>query len=222
MTNRLRPGARGQNGRVDGRLVVLVVFGGALLLWSIVFMQGLKERDRSRQGRAQERAGAVFRDSTAHPDTLRAWLGRLPAEWSRVTFVEGQGLMILVPCYSQPGTLSLRLPPDSLPQVNCEYCDSLTQYAILGMARIGRDSIHDLLLHPPAGSLRVLPVTDSLLQAFPDAAFRDRILLWTRNRRKAGDMAGDTLLFVPKSQESEFEVLRAEDENPEGCGPEAD
>ena len=47
------------------------------------------------------------------------------------------------------------------------------------------------------------------------APFRDRIMLWTRQRAE-GKI--DSMVFVPKTQESEFETLRAEDENPEGCG----
>lgn len=247
-----RASAREQ-GRVDGRLVVFLVFGGAFLLWGIAFMTGLQKR----QGRGSLAAAAPVpaRDSTAHPDTLRAWLGRLPAEWVRITRVEGQGFVILVPCYASNSTLTLRLPADSLPRVDCVDCDSLGAYDVLGAARDSRDSSWELHLNPPAGELRVLSVTDSLLQRFPEAPFQDRILLWIRTRlaapvapadatpatpatpavpnasaAAAGDTArpvastvtADTLIFVPKRQENEFEVLRAEDENPEGCVPEAE
>lgn len=222
-------------GKVDGRLVVFLLFGGAFLLWGIVFMTGLHKR----QGRGGLLGGKTetARDSTAHPDTLRAWLGQLPTAWVRVTHVEGQGFVILVPCYSSNSTLTLRLPADSLPQVDCAYCDSLGSYAVIGAAKDRHDSAWELHLNPPVGELYALPVTDSLLMRFPEAPFQDRVLLWIRPRPVAaeGDTArtpgpagpglavqADTMIFVPKHEENEFEVLRAEDENPEGCGPETE
>lgn len=225
---------RGGSGKVDGRLVVLVLFAGAFLLWGIVFLTGLNQRKT--RGVFPREDGSAARDSTAHPDSLRAWISRLPPDWVRVTLVEGQGFVILVPCYSSNSTLSLRRPADSLPQVDCEYCDSLGRFGVLGIARDLRDSAWELHLHPPAGQVRVLSVNDSLLKRYPEAPFQDRILLWIRPRPVAamapaagppGDTTrtlatADTLVFVPSHQENEFEILRAEDENPEGCGPQAD
>lgn len=216
-------------GGVDGRLVVLLLFGGAFLLWGIVFMTGVHKRQG--RGGLLAPAEAPARDSTAHPDSLRAWLSLLPAEWVRVTHVEGQGFVILVPCFASNSVLTLRLPADSLPQADCDDCDSLGRYSVLGMARDFRDSTWELHLDPPMGGIRVLPVTDSLLQRFPEAPFQDRILLWIRprpilggdtSRTAASAATADTLFFVPRQQENEFEVLRAEDENPEGCIPEAE
>lgn len=225
------------SGKADGRIVVLVLFTGAFLLWGIVFFTGLNQR-KSRGALISE-DGKVARDSTAHPDSLRAWISRLPSEWVKVTFVEGQGLVILVPCYSSNSTLSLRGPADSLPQVECEFCDSLGSFGVLGIAKDARDSVWEIHLHPPAGQVRVLSVNDSFLKRYPEAPFQDRVLLWIRPlpvaalaaaARASGDSAlsattaptADTLLFVPSHQENEFEVLRAEDENPEGCGTQAD
>src|SRR5688500_14276169 len=127
---------RGMRGKVDGRIVVLVLFAGAFLLWGIVFLTGLNER-KARGGLLRE-DGGVARDSTAHPDSLRAWISRLPPDWVKVTQVEGQGFVILVPCYSSNSTLSLRRPADSLPQVECEYCDSLGRFGVLGIAKAAR------------------------------------------------------------------------------------
>lgn len=227
-------GSGGAGGKADGRIVVLVLFAGAFLLWGIVFFTGLNQRKT--RGIPPGGDDRIYRDSTAHPDSLRAWLSRLPSDWVRVTFVEGQGFVILVPCYSSNSTLTLRGPADSLPQVECEYCDSLGRFGVLGIARDFRDSAWELHLHPPAGQVRVLSVNDSLLKRYPEAPFQDRILLWIRPRPVA-DLAqaaapppdsarapatADTLVFVPSHQENEFEVLRAEDENPEGCGPQAE
>lgn len=224
-----------EQGKVDGRLVVLLLFGGAFLLWGIVFMTGLHKRQARGGILAQE--GSTTRDSTAHPDSLRAWLGAFPSEWVRITRVEGQGFVILVPCYSSNSVLTLRLPADSLPQVDCAYCDSLTGYSVIGAARDNLDSSWELHLNPPAGGIHILHVTYSLLQRYPEAPFQDRILLWIRpgapvppappadgGDAQSGPTAAamDTLIFVPRHQENEFEVLKAEDENPEGCVPEAE
>lgn len=204
-------------------MVVLALFAGALLLWGIVFIIGLRTRD-SRGGLLGVGSAAILRDSTAHPDTMRAWASRLPGEWVKVTKVEGQGFVLLVPCYTPNSTLAIRLPPDSLPQLDCEYCDSLGQYGVIGIGKDRNDSAWQLHLNPPTGDLRILSVTDSLLKRFPEAPFQDRILVWSRPRQGAADTAAasDTMVFVPKAQENEFEVLRAEDENPEGCGTQAE
>jgi len=226
---------RGSEGKVDGRIVVVALFAGAFLLWGIVFLTGLNHRKG--RGDLAVGDGKPARDSTAHPDSLRAWISRLPPDWVRVTFVEGQGFVILVPCYSSNSTLSLRRPADSLPQVDCEYCDSLGRFGVLGIGKDARDSAWELHLHPPAGQVRVLAVNDSLLKRYPEAPFQERLLLWIRPRPVAAlapadssadsatvrtSATSDTLVFVPSQQENEFEVLRAEDENPEGCGPQAD
>jgi hypothetical protein len=119
--------------------------------------------------------------------------------------------------------LALQVAADSLPAVECEYCDNLSRFTVMGVARDRRDSSLELLLQPPAAQLSILPVTDSLLRRYPEAPFQDRILLLTQTRVRAADSAvTDTMVFVPKYQENEFEVLRAEDENPEGCGPPAE
>jgi hypothetical protein len=186
-------------------------------------MTGLHERRTQRTSLYGNVESSEFRDSTAHPDSMRAWLSGQPGEWVRVTRVEGQGFVILVPCYSMNSTLALQVASDSLPAVECEYCDNLNRFTVMGAARDRRDSSLELLLQPPAAELSILPVTDSLLRRYPEAPFQDRILLLTQTRVSAADSAvSDTMVFVPKYQENEFEVLRAEDENPEGCGPPAD
>jgi hypothetical protein len=190
---------------VSGKWVVLIVFGGALLMWLTVFLIGLRER-RQHPGDATEVV-------TTSPQ-VRVWLHTLPMRWSKVSFVEGQGWVLYVPCYSANSEIAIRTAPDSAPGLECEYCDSLDAFAVKAIARDRKDSALYLRLEPEAGDVRILPVNDSLLRTFPEAPFQDRILLWIRPR--AGAKA-DTMVFVPKSQESEFETLRAEDENPEGC-----
>jgi hypothetical protein len=186
-------------------------------------MTGLHERRTQRTSLYGNVESSEFRDSTAHPDTMRAWLSGQPGEWVRVTRVDGQGFVILVPCYSMNSALALQVAADSLPVVECEFCDNLNRFTVMGVARDRRDSSLELLLQPPAARLSILPVTDSLLRRYPEAPFQDRILLLTQTRARAADTAvSDTMVFVPKYQENEFEVLRAEDENPEGCGPPAE
>ena len=192
---------------VSGKLLVFAVFGGALLMWGTVMLIGMREKGRRHAHEGME--------TLSNPEQVRAWLRAQPDRWTRVTQVEGQGWVIYVPCYSSNAELAFRAPPDSLPVLACEYCDSLDAYSVKSVSRMKRDSLWELALEPAAGSLRMVPVGDSLLKAFPEAPFKDRILVWSRPR---GEGKADSMVFVPKSQESEFETLRAEDENPEGCG----
>lgn len=195
---------------VSGRLVVIVLFTGALLMWGIVFMVGL--RKRSERGGMEPQTSA---DSAVSAEAVRAWMKALPEKWIKVSLVEGQGYVLYVPCYSANGSLTLRTAPDSLPGIICEYCDSLDNYGVKSILHTRADSAFEFRLDRPAGTVRVLPVTDSLLKDFPEAPFKGQLLIWTRSR---GAGKTDSMLFVPKSQETEFETLRAEDENPEGCG----
>jgi hypothetical protein len=198
-------------GKVSGRLIVLVLFSSALLMWGIVFMVGLRQKEADRNGAAPGEAV----DSVVTAEEVRVWLKALPENWTRVSQVEGQGWVLYIPCYTSNASLAIRTAADSAPGVTCEYCDSLGAYAVRGIRHTRLDSVWELRLDPPAGSLRVLPVTDSLLRAFPEAPFKGKLMLWTRPR---GGGRTDSMVFVPKSQETEFETLRAEDENPEGCG----
>ncbi len=190
---------------VSGKWVVLIVFGGALTMWLAVFLIGLRER--------RQHAGESTEVVTTSPQ-VRNWLRSIPQRWSKVTLVEGQGWVLYQPCYSANSEIAIRTVSDSAPGLECEYCDSLDAYAVKAIARDRKDSAWYLRLEPEAGDVRILPVNDSLLKTFPEAPFQDRILLWIRTR---ADAKADTMVFVPKAQESEFESLRAEDENPEGC-----
>jgi len=174
-------------------------------MWLVVFMIGLRER-KTHSGEGTEVV-------TTTPQ-MRVWLRSLPQHWSKVTQVEGQGWVLYVPCYSANSEIAVRTAPDSAPGLICEYCDSLDTFAVKAIALDRKDSAWYLRLAPEAGDVRILPVTDSLLQTFPEAPFQDRILLWIRP--KPGGKT-DSMVFVPKDQEAEFETLRAEDENPEGC-----
>lgn len=204
-----------ESGKVSGRVVVIVLFAAALLMWAAVLMTGFREKRENRA--AAEAAEAV--DSASDPTRIRSWMNTLPETWVKVTRVEGQGYVLYVPCYSSNSSLVLRTRPDSLPGISCEYCDSLGRFDVTGISRPRRDSSWEFRLEPPAGSVRIFPVDEALLKRFPEAPFKDKVLLWIRTPEGG---AADSMLFVPKSQETEFESLRAEDENPEGCGTEAE
>jgi hypothetical protein len=192
---------------VSGKPIVFAVFGGALLMWATVLLIGMNEKKKRHAHEGVE--------TISEPTAVRTWMAGLPGRWTRVTQVEGQGWVIYVPCYSSNSELAFRTAPDSLPGIACEYCDSLDVYTVKSASRPKRDSVWEFGLDPAAGSLRLVPVRDSLLKSFPEAPFKDRILIWSRMR---GEGKSDSMIFVPKEQESEFETLRAEDENPEGCG----
>lgn len=198
-------------GKTSGKLIVITLFSTALLMWGIVFMVGLRQKQADREAAA----ASDGIDSATTPEEVRVWLKALPENWIKVSEVEGQGWVLYVPCYSANGSLTLRTVADSVPGIACDYCDSLGDYAVKSILHTRDDSAWDVRIDPPAGRVRVLPVTDSLLKNFPEAPFKGRLLLWTRER--AGGRV-DSMVFVPKSQETEFEILRAEDENPEGCG----
>jgi hypothetical protein len=200
-----------ERGKVSGRVVVIVLFATAFLMWGIVFVTGLRQRAADRASRAAAEAA----DSAVTPEQVRSWMKTLPQTWIKVSFVEGQGYVLYVPCYSSNSGLRLRTAPDSVPGLDCEYCDSLDSYAVKTIVHTRKDSVWEMRLEPAAGRMRILPVDDSLLKSFPEAPFKDKLLIWTR-QREGGRI--DSMLFVPKSQETEFETLRAEDENPEGCG----
>ncbi len=205
--------------RVSGRLVVFVLFGAALLIFAIVLTVGYRQK---LSDQAALNGGAAAGDSANNPDTVRAWLTRQPKDWIKVTQVEGQGFVIYIPCYSSNSTLTFRTTRDSVPGLACDYCDSLDTFAVVSAGRGAADSTMRLSLSPAAGEVKILPVNDNLAQRFPEAPFRDRLLLWIRSQRpdSTGTVSSDTMFFVPKADENEFEVLRAEDENPEGCGGE--
>lgn len=200
-------------GKTSGKLIVITLFSTAILMWAIVFMVGLRKKRANREAAAV--AAVVAIDSVSNPDEVRGLLKTLPGNWIKVSEVEGQGWVLYVPCYSGNGSLTLRTVSDSAPGIACEYCDSLGDYAVKSITHKRDDSAWDLRIDPSAGRVRILPVTDSLLKQFPDAPFKGLLLLWTRER-SGGRL--DSMVFVPKSQEKEFETLRAEDENPEGCG----
>ncbi len=210
---------------VSGPKVVFTLFAGAFLLAGILFTVGYRKKLSDQRLLVANRPGAMaFIDSASTPEKIRAWLSPLPKEWVQVTSVEGQGYVLLVPCYSEIGKLRMMPDSGSGPILACDACREPGEFHIASLA-VTSDSAWDVRLAPPSGippaetiptgTLRIYPVSDSLLQHFPAAPFKGRIAVWIQPRASGQE---DTALFVPKSEEREFETLRAEDENPEGCG----
>ncbi len=202
------------NGKVSGPVVVFVLFSGAFLLFGILFYVAYRQK-LSDQAALSAANSSEFTDSATATDKIHTWMKDLPGEWVKVTLVEGQGFVVFIPCYSPNAELTLKSQPDSLPRIACELCDTISEYAVQSIAIARRDRAWDFRLEPTAGRLRILPVSDSLLRNFPEAPFRNQLLLWTKESEGGKT---DTLIFVPKTQVSEFETVRAEDESPEGCG----
>ncbi|GEM_PF-2095391 len=219
-------GGFGKESGASGKVVVIALFAGALLLFAILFTVAYRQK-LSNQADLRAMNAPEYVDSVVTAESIRSWMASLPGEWVKVTLVEGQGFVLFTPCYSPNASLLFKSGPDSLPRIVCEYCDSLGEFGVRSIGRVRRDSSWQFRLNPDAGDLRILPVNDSLLRQFSQASagdstaeeapFRDKLLLWTRTR--SGGKT-DSLIFVPKSQEGEFESLKAEDENPEGCGTE--
>jgi hypothetical protein len=213
---RQKDSLRACQGKVSGPMVVFSLFAGAFLLFGIAFYIAYQQKTSSQAAIAAMNP-PEFSDSAKTIETMRHWFSDIPPEWVKVTAIEGQGLVVFVPCYSANPEMILKSGPDSLPSLDCENCDSVGEYRIESMARVRADSSLELRLKPKSGQLRIIPLTDSLLQKYPGAPFRDKQIIWIRSN-EAGK--SDTSIFVPKSLAGEFETLRAEDENPEGCGTE--
>jgi hypothetical protein len=186
---------------VSGKKIVPLLYGSALLL-----CLGLLWYGKQRASRTPGKDGVPTVEAEA---ALRA----LPPEWTRISFVEGQGWAIYVPCGANPGTLRLDLS-GKRPGVRCESCDSLTGTPILGFASDGLGGTPEpgkTRFDVETGEGLLVETVDSTVRArFPGAPLRDYLLTWKISPAKA-------LYFVPSSQAEDFETLRAEDESPEGC-----
>ena len=216
---------KGAMGKTSGKLVVGLLFGGAFLLFGILFTVAYKQKLLNQSALATMNA-SEYTDSAMTNSSIQNWMTNLPSEWVKVTFVEGQGYVIFTPCYTRNSTLKIKSDSDKAPMIMCEYCDSSSEYRINSIGKVRRDSAYEFKIVAENGIavsnstfnennlLRIVKVTDSIQLQFPDAPFKEKLLIWTK--ANAGGKI-DSLIFVPKTQESEFETLKAEDENPEGC-----
>lgn len=188
------------NSGVSGKKIVPLLYGGAIVLAAILFWYGKREA-----GRTPGKDGVPTVEAL---DSLRS----LPAEWRRITFVEGQGWVVFVPCGSSPGTLRLDASTQR-PYLACEYCDTLMGANVLGFAGDGLGGTPErgkLRFDVDVGSLEVETVDAKVLARFPETPLHGHLLTWKLNER-------DALYFVPADVARDFETLKAEDESPEGC-----
>lgn len=223
-------------GKTSGKLVVILLFCGAFLLTGILFSVAYRQKLMSQANIAANNA-SEYTDSAMTNTEIRTWTAQVPNQWVKVTFVEGQGYVIYTPCYSHNSVLEINPGSDSnatIPNIQCDYCDNTNEYRISSIGKLRRDSSYEFNIVGENGNtplkndstvtstngsieksaFKIMNVTDSLQQQFGDAPFKEKVLLWAR-ANEVGKI--DTLLFIPKAQESEFESLKAEDENPEGC-----
>jgi len=141
-------------------------------------------------------------------------LKSLPPDWTRITFVQGQGWVIYVPCGSQASTLQFNISEEN-PRIACLHCDSVSGAKILGFATEGLAGTPDPGVQrfdvDTGAELRVETVDSKVAARFPGAPLKDYLLTW----KLSGDKA---LYFVPSEQADGFETLKQEDEGAEGCG----
>lgn len=202
--------------RFSGKKVVPLLFAGVALLWIVLFFfaDSYKRKRKGIEEEAKARAERMLAEEqgTGDPALMRSLLSPLPREWVKVTAIEGQGYVLYVPCYAEAARLAFRLEADSTPGLNCDFCDISTNAPFLRVKKLSDSGEVSLSLPDSLGRIEVLTVDDSLLARYPNAPFKDYLLEWKTP-------AGETQLFAPESQAQEFEVLKAEDENPEGCSP---
>jgi len=189
-----------------------VLFPLAALFCGVVFLVGLREKRMRLSGRPEITAS----DNAA----IRDLLDSLPSEWSRISWVQGQGWVIYVPCGSQAG--ALRIAPDSTSSslrgtpadsnemgLQCEFCDSLRHARIFKVLRFAGGNKMELDLDT-LGTATAERVDDAVAQRFANAPVKDFVLTWRPS-------SADSLVFVPTAQVGEFETLKAEDETSAGC-----
>ena len=186
---------------VSGKKIIPVLYGSAILLCLGLLWYG-----------KMMAAKTPGKDGVPTIEAMEA-LNSLPTEWTRITFVEGQGWVVYVPCGSPAGSLRLD-PAEDNPRIACEFCDSLSGARILGFASEGLGGTPEPGVHrfdvDNGDDLRIETVNAKVLARFPEAPLRDYLLTWKISESKA-------LYFVPTLQADGFETLKAEDESPEGC-----
>jgi hypothetical protein len=187
----------GESG-ISGKKIVPLLYGGALLLCAGLLAYGLYYR-------------SSHRVSPPLPTEDRLLLADLPREWTRITKLEGQGWVVFVPCNSEAGSLVVESDAEN-PRLLCAWCDTV-QEAVVRRVTLKGKPVKVRLKLGTAGTAWVEPVDETVRARFPGALLRDYVLTWTLP-------SGDAYYFVPTEQARDFEVLRAEDESPEGCGGE--
>ena len=206
------------SGKVSGPELVFTLFGTAFLFFGIIFFFAYRQKISDDQSLLQEKTPRIeLIDSAITREEIVGWLKKIPTDWTRITYIEGQGYVRFIPCYSSNEVIHFEFQSNSLPKLICEFCDSITNIPLNKLSHLKVDSSLDFNLSASLGNLRLFRVTEELQAHFQGAPLQNQILVWERNLE---DGKMDSLVFIEKNQEIEFEVLKAEDENPEGCAPE--
>lgn len=197
-----------QSGAISGKLVVPLLFGGALLVAGAVFLVGYREKRQWDHIQISGPGGDSLQVTDA--DSLRHWLQGLPLSWVQVT-PQGGRLTVVVPCFSeapsllwQPGTSQTQERPFFI----CPFCeagDTLRVNRLQVSAQEPRE-IFSLHLAEDTAAMDYLP------QGNPGGGnWNSPTLRWVRGL--------DTAWFAPADSNGRFDMVRAEEENPEGCRP---
>ncbi len=187
---------------VSGKTIIFVLFPLAAVLCLVVFLVGFHEKRMRLAGRPEITA--------AENSEMRDLLDSLPKEWTRISFVQGQGWVIYSPCGSRPGVLHVATDSSGQMELHCDFCDSLHDARILKVLRFAGGDRLQLDLGP-LGTADAERVNDAVAQRFAKAPVQGFVLTWRPS-------ATDSLVFTPASEAQEFETLKAEDEAPGGCG----
>jgi hypothetical protein len=185
---------RGMTGH-SGKKIVPLLYGAAVLLCAGLLWYGLSIRGQNASAPLGNEDRAIIAD--------------LPGEWTRITAVEGQGWAIYVPCRAEAGSLVVDAD-DENPRLLCAWCDTIQEGMIRRVSLKGQPPRPVRLKLDGGGTALIEPVDAAVLARFPGAPLRDYVLTWTQPD-------GSAMFFVPAVNAGDFEVLRAEDESPEGC-----
>jgi hypothetical protein len=212
-------GQVGQVGRVSGKLIVPLIFGFAILMAGIVFWVGLQEKRSwdhvSIPGLGQDSL------TVTRADSLQRLLQDWPREWLQVTKLD-ERLAVVVPCFSETPKLTLvvdSLDAQKFPLWICPFCEISDSLAVVKWRRAptpskspSRNEPSQIQMYLQGDSIPWLYRPEGILGSdSPLASLKGPALILPR--------AGDSLWFFPADSLSSLEMVREEDENPEGCQP---
>jgi|GEM_PF-5103980 len=199
-----------ESGRVSGKLVVPLLFGGAIFVAGMVYLAGNLEKRRwdhisiSSPGDSSR--------ILAVPESIRVYLEGFPKRWVQTTLLEDRQAVV-IPCFSETPSLAWEWEDTTSAarlRVLCPFCENADTLHLgsvqLSPAMASHAGPMTLFLRDDSLPLVLFPEGDSALGDLPKPHLR-----WKKGK--------DTLWFFPQDSMSRVDVLREEDENPEGCRP---
>ncbi len=197
-----------QSGGVSGKLVVPLLFGGALLVAGMVFLVGYREKRQWDHIQISGPGGDSLQVTDA--DSLRQWLQGLPSSWMQVT-PQGDKLVVVVPCFSETPSLTWqpgRSHSEEGPFFTCPFCEGGDSLRVKRLQMPTQQPAEIFTLHM-AGDTAAM---DYLPHGKPGRGnWVSPTLRWVRGP--------DTSWFAPADSAGLFAVVRAEEDSPEGCTP---